>query len=334
MTSAARTAPHLRVIVTNPVVSPQPHARNRNVTLVDDLPGGSYPLHAASHLAEHLRWMYRCGKSQRTLYARRRAVVLLAEALGFDPAVATEPQLDAWQESLPTLELVRWRTALIRPYYAWLQAKGYRQDNPAALLPRPPAPQRLPHPIVEPRLAEAIDHAPERLLPWLLLAGWIGLRAGEIAGLDRENFWRDPDGQLWATVIGKNDKQRNVPIPEWLWDTLEPSLPSCGPCFRRVRGPGKGRERVTPQHVSQYCNEYLHDLGIADTLHSLRHRLATTVLEETGDLRLVQDLLGHANLNTVAIYTRVRPRKMARAVGATPAPARARGTRNQLRSAS
>ena len=291
-----------------------------DLTVDDELPGGCYPLHLASHLTEHLRWMRRCGRGRRTIRARRRAVVRLAEALGTDPAGATAEQLDAWQDQLPTLRQVRWATAMIRPYYAWLHAKGLRADNPATLLPMPPAPTRLPRPMTEPDLARAIVEAPARLLPWLLLGGWVGLRAGEIAGLDREHFSVDPNGQVWASVIGKGDKQRNVPVPGWLWADLLPYLPPGGPCFRRVRGPGKGRWRVTGQHVSQYCNTYLRNIGLPDTFHALRHRLATIVLEETGDLRLVQDLLGHAQLSTTALYTRVRPTRMARAIAALPPP--------------
>jgi integrase len=233
---------------------------------------------------------------------------------------ATAEQLDRWQDALPTLTLIRWQTAMIRPYYAWLHAKGVRPDNPAALLPVPAPPVRLPRPILEPDLARAIVEAPARVLPWLLLAGWCGLRASEIAGLDREHFWVDIDGQTWATVIGKGDRQRNVPVPGWLWDDLVPYLPDAGPAFRYVRGMGKGRWRVTAQHVSQYCNAHLRGLGLVDTLHALRHRLATTVLEQTDNLRLVQDLLGHADIGTTALYTKVRPTRMAAAVGAIPPP--------------
>ena len=264
--------------------------------------------------------MRRAGRAARTIKARRRTVVQLAEAIDTDPATASADQLDAWQDALPTQAQVRWMTAMVRPYYAWLHAKGLRPDNPAALLPVPPPPVRLPRPILEPDLARAIVEAPPRLLPWLLLAGWCGLRAGEIAGLDREHLWADPAGQMWATVIGKGDKQRNVPVPGWLWADLLAYLPDAGPCFRRVRGAGRGHWRVTGQHVSQYCNAYLRELGLADTLHALRHRLATVVLADTDNLVLVKDLLGHADIGTTALYTKVAPGRLADAVGAIPPP--------------
>lgn len=277
--------------------------------------GGREP--AVSLLEEHLEWMRRCGRSERTIRCRRTALDQLAEWLGGDPAAATFEQLDAWQQSFRSLKNMSWNTALIRPYYKWLHARGVRQDNPAAILPTPRLPRGLPRPISEERLAAAVADAPARLRPWLLLAGWCGLRAAEIAGLAREAFCVDGGGQVWVRIVGKGLHVRDVPVPDWVWEIIAPALPTSGPCWRRERGTGP----VTPKHVSIVANRYLRSRGFPDTLHALRHRAATEVLRASGwNLRVAQDFLGHGDLKTLQIYTRVRPELMAAAVGALGRP--------------
>lgn len=287
--------------------------------LVDatNLPGAIWPLDLVSHLHEHLVWMRLQGRVEDTLFARRRACVRLAEWLRHDPITATYDELYAWQLMLlrTSLVLVRHQTALVRPYFKWLLDAGRRSDNPAALLPLPKAKRGLPRPIPEPRLAALLVEARPRLVPWLLLAGWSGLRAAEIAHLRVDDFFVDDRG-CWVLVHGKGGTLRNVPIPEWAWPTIAAALAGSGPAWRRERGFGP----VTPQHVSQLCNQLLHSLGFPDTLHSLRHRVGTLTYEQTRDIRLVQDLLGHAHMSTTAIYTRVSPGHVAQAVAQLPQP--------------
>lgn len=297
------------------------------------LPGAGYDLSLVSHLREHLIWMRLCGRAEDTIAARRRAVVRLAEHVGHDPATASYQELYRWQVNLlhsrpqPSLVLVRWNTALIRPYFGYLHDHGVRPDNPAALLPLPKAKRGVPRPMAEPKVMAMIADAPPRLLPWLLLAGWSGLRAAEIAQLRVDDFLIDDQGAGWVQVRGKGgrgDLTRNVPVPDWAWPMIVSRLPEHGPAWRRERRRGgRGPEQlgvVTAQHVSQYCNEYLHRIGIPDTLHALRHRVATLALEQTGDLLMVRDLLGHASVSTTQVYTLVSPRRMAVAVSDLPRP--------------
>lgn len=262
--------------------------------------------------------MRRCGRSRRTIKCRRRALERLAEWLGSDPATVTAARLDEWQaKALPSLTSVRWHTALIRPYFKWLQARGERPDNPAALLPTPRQKRGLPRPIAEDRLEAAIAGAPTRIKPWLLLAGWCGLRASEIAGLTRESFSVDATGQVWLRVVGKGMAVRDVPVPGWVWDLLAPALPDSGPCWRRIQGTGP----MTGALVSHYANNYLRSCGYADTLHALRHRAATEMLRASGgNLRVTQAFLGHADLKALQIYTLVRPAELAAAADAIGRP--------------
>lgn len=284
-----------------------------------DLPGGIWNLELVSGLREHLIWMRLNGRAECTVAARRRTCVRLAEWLGRDPVNATFEELYGWQAHLLKVSViqVRHQTALLRPYFGWLHDLGRRPDNPCALLPMPRARRGLPRPIAEAVLVRVITEAPPRLLPWLLLAGWSGLRAAEIAYLRVDDFSVDERDQAWVRVIGKGDVERTTAIPDWAWPSIEFGLARTGPAWRRERGFG----HVTAQHVSQYCNDFLHKvIGVPDTLHSLRHRVATVTYEQTGDLRLVQDLLGHASPQTTAVYTRVASRRLATAIGDLPHP--------------
>lgn len=289
----------------------------------DDLPGGVYRTEPIAHVEDHLRWMRRCGRSDTTLKARRRALTRLAEYLGHDPATAALPELESWQDQLPSRNQVRHQTQLIRPYFAWLLARGHRADDPAALLAVPPKPKRLPRPIPEDRLMVAIEKAPRRELPWLLLAGWTGMRASDIAQLRRDRIHVDGRGHRYARVVGKHGIERDVAIPGWVWERVEPMMWPEGWCWRRERGPGRYVDPPTAQHVSQYCNEYLARLGFPDRLHSLRHRVASRTLDDTGNASTVQEVLGHSSLSQVQVYARVGAAARADAVERLPRPASA-----------
>lgn len=286
----------------------------------EPLPGGVYVTEPISHIEEHLRWMRKCGRVDATLKARRATLTRIAEAIGHDPATATLAELEVWQDGLVSLASVRHQTLLARPYYRWLHARGLRSDDPAALLPVPPRPDRLPRPIAEDDLMLAIREAPPRVAPWLLLAGWSGMRASDIAAMHRDRLLL-VDGQRYARVVGKGGVERDVPIPGWVWDRIAPHLPAAGWCWVRERGPGAGVQPRTAQHVSQYTNAYLAGLGLSARLHSLRHRVGQRTLEDSGSARLVQTVLGHRDLSQVQVYTRVTPREAAAALDRLPRPA-------------
>lgn len=268
-----------------------------------------------SYLDDHVRWMIRAGRAERTIRTRRQHLQYVADFLHADPFHATEHDLETWQDSLPQNQL-RYKTAVIRPYYHWVHAKGYRTDNPAALLVTPPARPGLPRPIGTDDLFRALDLAPDRIEPWLLLAGWCGLRAKEIAGLTADAFMHHDGHWFMHLTVTKGGYPRIVPIPAWMWPRLEPYIPQHGPLWRRERGTGP----VTAQHVSQYCNDHLHKCGVRSTLHALRHWYATEASEESTDLRAVQELLGHRDAATTAIYTQVRPHRLAHIADRLPRP--------------
>ncbi|WP_235717002.1 tyrosine-type recombinase/integrase [Mycolicibacterium goodii] len=239
----------------------------------------------------------------------------LADYFGRDPFDVTQFELEDWQDSLP-LEQLRFKTAVIRPYFDYLHKRGYRSDNPAALLVTPSAKRGLPRPIEFNALERALRTAPPRIQAWLILAAYGGLRAKEIAHLEMACFEPNPEGGVFIRLLRtKGEKQRYSALPEWAWALIRPVLQPTGQCFRRERGSGP----VTPQQVSQQCNDWLHKTGTRSTLHTLRHWAASSGIE-CEDVRVVQEFLGHASPATTAVYTAVQPQRIAAMVNSFPRP--------------
>lgn len=273
------------------------------------MPGGAYG-NSVSYLDEHCRWMMRAGRTPRTIKLRRMNLQYLAEYLGRDPVDATQLELERWQDSQP-VEQLRIKTAMIRPYFDYLHKRAIRPDNPAGLLVTPRAKRGLPRPIVFDALERAVRNAPSaRLQAWLILAAYAGLRAKEIALLERECFEPIPGGGMFIRLTRtKGEHTRFTALPAWAWELIEPTIAESGLCFRRERGTGP----VTPHQISQLANEWLHKSGTHSTFHSLRHWAGSSGVESE-DIRVVQEFLGHANPATTAIYTAVQPQRIANMV--------------------
>jgi integrase/recombinase XerC len=166
-------------------------------------------------------------------------------------------------------------------------------------VPLPKARKGRPRPISEEQLRVAILNAPRRIRPWLVLAALAGLRCAEIAGLRREDLLDTADEPV-IIVMGKGRKERIVPLSPQLWrELVDYGLPRRGIVFLRRDGQ---RGQNDPKLVSQLANAYLKSVGVNETLHQLRHRFATQAYAVHKDLRVVQELMGHADPATTARY--------------------------------
>lgn len=198
------------------------------------------------------------------------------------------------------------RSAL-RMFYSWAVTAGRTKRNPAAALPKIRTARGLPRPAGEDVVELALREADDRTRLMLLLAAYAGLRDVEIAGLR----WSDVT-DTHVIVTGKGGHARQV----WQHPRLAPELTAerarreagmTGSGYRYRRGaevyvfPG----RRGPLSPSRVCEVLSAALGPGVTGHQLRHRFATRVLDRTGDLAAVQELLGHASPATTRIYTRV-----------------------------
>ena len=210
-----------------------------------------------------------------------------------------------------------------RGFYTWLGREGLIASNPVQDVRAPRSPRPLPKalsvdeavqlasyeavPAERDSAAEARDHCITELLYGC------GLRIGELVGLDvragaAARGWIDTDSAE-AHVLGKGSKRRSVPVGSKAVDALQTWLDlrsqwagSNPALFINPRG-----GRLTPQHIRVRLKQRSFKAGLSTPVHPhmLRHSFASHVLQSSGDLRAVQELLGHANITTTQVYTRL-----------------------------
>jgi integrase/recombinase XerC len=279
----------------------------------------------APEIAAHLAYLALRGLSSRTITERRRFLVRLTRILPVPLLLATPEDLLAWRASLRvTRAVVGHYVSHARQFYEWAAAEGLAACNPAAGLPVPKRPRRLPRPISEDDLMAVLAAAPERIRLWLVLAGWTGMRACEIAYLRCENIRLGPVPCILIVADAtKGLSERTIPLcPFAAAELAAAGLPRRGWAFLRYDGkPGPN----TPGVVSKLACRHLHECGLPDTLHQLRHRMLTMSYRATHDLRLVQELAGHADPATTAVYTAYDNAEAIAAVAALPVPRLAAG---------
>ena len=208
--------------------------------------------------------------------------------------------------------------AAVRSFFRYL-ARENILENAAARSVRTPRIQRgLPRPLSENDAARAIEQAGEHDVEWMaardvalltLLYG-AGLRVSEALSLRRG----DVPVPASLTILGKGSKERVVPmlaaVREAI-DSYERILPFTGakgsPLFLSRRG-----KPMSPREAQLLMQKLRGALGLSDraTPHALRHSFATHLLSNGGDLRSVQELLGHASLSTTQTYTQIDTRKL------------------------
>ena len=272
-------------------------------------------------IAAHLRHLELLDRTPDSIYCRYRALARMTAALGIPLLEASPADLLAWRAGLSVgpATIVAY-VSHAREFYRWAVVSGLLGENPAAGLPVPQLGRRLPRPISEDELQAAVLGAPPRIRPWLVLAGWAGLRAREIAYLRREcvlEHWHPPM-LLIAFDATKGRSERIVPMSAFVLRELRAAgLPRAGWMFLRRDGrPGPNR----PWTISHLANAWLHECGSYAVLHGLRHRFLTLIQQQRHDLRITQELAGHASPATTAIYTAVDQSDAAEVVEALPIP--------------
>jgi integrase/recombinase XerC len=257
------------------------------------------PAAVAAHL-EHLRLR---GLAPATVYERRKALARMQAVIPVPLLEASEADLMAWRAGLKLSDYAT--SAYVshaKEFYRWAAAQGLIGHSPAERLPVPPRRRGLPRPVAEDDLFAALEQAPPRVRPLLVLAAWCGLRARELALLRREDILDHavPPVLVVSRQAGKGRRERIVPLSGFVLAELAAAgLPSHGWVFPRLDGQSG---HLAPWRVSQLAAEALHRAGIAATLHQLRHRYGSQIYHLTHDLRLTQELLGHATPATTAIY--------------------------------
>ncbi|MGH8084500.1 MAG: tyrosine recombinase XerC [Lysobacter sp.] len=198
------------------------------------------------------------------------------------------------------------RLSACRSLYGWLLKQGRIVASPAAAIRAPKAPRKLPQVLDADEvkvLVEVPTDAPLGLRDRALLELFYssGLRLSELCALR----WGDLDlDEGLVTVLGKGSKQRSVPLGSFARAALTEWRASTGaereaPVFPGRNGP------ITPRAVQYRLRQLAQRQGLFKRVHPhlLRHSFASHILESSGDLRGVQELLGHADIATTQIYT-------------------------------
>ncbi|GHH57242.1 tyrosine recombinase XerC [[Pseudomonas] boreopolis] len=199
------------------------------------------------------------------------------------------------------------RLSACRSFYAWLLKQGRIAASPAAKLRAPKAPRKLPQVLDADeavRLVEVPTDAPLGLRDRALLELFYssGLRLSELCALR----WRDLDlAGATVTVLGKGSKQRQVPVGSHALRALQEWKADSGGTADGHVFPGRGGKAITSRAVQIRVKQLALRQGMFKHVHPhmLRHSFASHILESSGDLRGVQELLGHSDIATTQIYT-------------------------------
>ena len=220
-----------------------------------------------------------------------------------------------------------------RGFYAWLGREGQLASNPVLDVRAPKAAKPLPKALSVDDAVQLASFRGDSDDPWLemrdaaiveLLYGG-GLRVGELTGLDAVagpdvRGWIDLDASE-AHVLGKGSKRRSVPIgakavlavQSWLAVRAHNAAAQQNAMFI-----GRNGTRLSAQSVWQRLKRrsLLAQLATPVHPHMLRHSFASHLLQSSSDLRAVQELLGHANITTTQVYTRLDFQHLAKAYDA------------------
>ena len=266
------------------------------------------------------------GASKHTLAAYRNDLERAAEAAKVPVSTASVDDLarlgSAWASLSPAT--VARRSAALRRFFGFLVDDGLRADDPSSALPRPRFERPLPRVLDEAEIARIFEAAEDRAasgeaaavrnLTLLELLYGSGLRASELVGLPRGAV---RPGQPFLMIRGKGSKERLVPISSRAdaavqkWAEHVPSgvlwlFPS-------------GKSHLSRVRLFQIVRQLAALAGIAPervSPHVLRHAFATHLLSGGADLRVLQSLLGHADIATTQIYTHVDSARLVELVNA------------------
>lgn len=232
------------------------------------------------------------GLSAQTIKSRRYKMVHLAALL-----MPSGPEDVTTEQIVQTFARQQWKPETRKAYrntissfFRWLHKSGRRADDPSLDVPRVKKPHAHPRPCPDRYIAAAMEMATSSEKLMIRLAAECGLRRGEIARVHSDDVVADSAGRS-LIVRGKGDKQRIVPMPDDLANTV---METQGYLF-----PGRFGGHVEESYIGDHISRLLPD-GYA--AHTLRHRFATTAYAATHDLFVVAELLGHESVETTEHY--------------------------------
>ncbi|HEU5048260.1 MAG TPA: site-specific tyrosine recombinase [Rickettsiales bacterium] len=258
---------------------------------------------------------------------REAAGFLAKRKSGF--AQADRGMLEAYVASLSASGLsprtVARRVSSLKQFFHFLYSDDVRKDDPATALEVPKQPRSLPKSMEQDDITRLIEAArvaeDKRLTAMLELLYASGLRVSELVTLPLSAVQKaGAEGRHFLIVRGKGDKERIVPLHDHALEALNTHLEDLK--NRKISSawlfPSRGKEgHITRQRFGQMLKELAVTVGIdpeSISPHTLRHSFASHLLSGGADLRVIQELLGHADISTTQIYTHIEKEKLTKLV--------------------
>lgn len=291
-------------------------------------------------LEAFLQWLQsgrRLSPHTRSGYARD--IARLLEETGEVPLAQVSPHLvrrtvaRLHAQGLSGKSLARALSAW-RAFFAWLARHRGLGANPCAGIRAPKSPKALPSVLSPDQAAQLLDRAPaddlearDKAMFELFYSS--GLRLAELVRLDVDDA-REAIDEAELGVIGKGNKARRVPVGRKAVEALRAWLALRAAHARtgeRALFTGARGGRIAPRVVQHRLARWARHLGITAPVHPhvLRHSFATHLLQSSGDLRAVQDLLGHSSIATTQVYTHLDFQYLAKAYDAAHPRAKRKG---------
>jgi len=279
---------------------------SRRLTLVDPLAMErqvyTLPRIWDDSIAEWLGWLRLSGLAATTIKLRRdhvRSIARRSKTVRPAELTADQVRIIAAEHAWSNEHRKALRTSL-NSFYVWCILHGVADENPALVLPKVRAPLPRPRPTPDDIWEQLLTDADSRERIIALLAGEAGLRRAEISVVHCDDVYHDGHG--YALIVhGKGGRQRVVPLTDQLAAEI-----------RTYRDGRKGWLFIgqIDGHISaHYVGMLVSKLMPPGwSIHKLRHRAATRGYAGTGNLRAVQEFLGHASVATTERYTAVSSR--------------------------
>ena len=207
----------------------------------------------------------------------------------------------------------------LKSFFNYLLNTNLIESTVVQSLRTPKQKKSLPRPISSELAIETIKHAQDmekekwigmRNKSILMLLYGCGLRISEALNLNFE----DINENDYLIIKGKGNKERMVPLMDYVKNDIENYIHECPKDFMKDDPlfVGKRLDRLSPRIIQYVLEKIRHNLSLPETAtpHALRHSFATHLLDSGGDLRTIQELLGHSSLSTTQKYTKVETEKL------------------------
>lgn len=232
---------------------------------------------------------------------KRISILIRCETALDHPLIeATTDELRDWLDAHKLVARSRYSyISHLASFWRWALIEERAIRNPTLKLTRPKMRRTLPRPVSTDDLRLLIDQAPSKQVRAMVcLAAYAGLRCIEIATLDAGDIMEHLSPPVLVVTHGKGDKPRIQPMPAPIINALRShGIPAHGPIFRDRHG-----NRFTASMVSHMLRSHMHNCGVIASGHQLRHSFGSEVYRRTHDLRMTQELLGHASPAPTAGY--------------------------------